>query len=80
MRFSADHILIASGSKSIIPSNLQGAEHCVTSDDIFAMDQLPKSIVIIGGGYIGTEMAGIMGSFGVKTTLLVRDMLLARVD
>ena len=44
------------------------------------MEQLPKSIVIIGGGYIGTEMAGIMASFGVKTTLLVRDMLLARVD
>jgi pyruvate/2-oxoglutarate dehydrogenase complex dihydrolipoamide dehydrogenase (E3) component len=44
------------------------------------MEKLPKSIVIIGGGYIGTEMAGIMGSFGVKTTLLVRDMLLARVD
>jgi pyruvate/2-oxoglutarate dehydrogenase complex dihydrolipoamide dehydrogenase (E3) component len=44
------------------------------------MEHLPKSIVIIGGGYIGTEMAGIMASFGVKTTLLVRDMLLARVD
>ena len=44
------------------------------------MEQLPKSIVIIGGGYIGTEMAGIMGSLGVKTTLLVRDILLGRVD
>jgi glutathione reductase (NADPH) len=37
-RFSADHILVASGSKSIIPSNLPGVEHCITSDDIFAMD------------------------------------------
>jgi pyruvate/2-oxoglutarate dehydrogenase complex dihydrolipoamide dehydrogenase (E3) component len=37
-------------------------------------------MVIIGGGYIGTEMAGIMAAFGVKVTLLVRDMLLARVD
>ena len=38
-------------------------------------------MVIIGGGYIGTEMAGIMAAFGVQVvTLLVRDMLLARVD
>lgn len=37
-------------------------------------------MVIIGGGYIGTEMAGIMSSFGVKVTLLVKDILLARVD
>jgi glutathione reductase (NADPH) len=44
------------------------------------MENLPKSMVIIGGGYIGTEMAGIMASFGVQTTLLVRDLLLARVD
>jgi glutathione reductase (NADPH) len=44
------------------------------------MESLPKSMVIIGGGYIGTEMAGIMSAFGVKTTLLVRDFLLARTD
>lgn len=79
-RYSAEHIMIATGSKSIMPSKFEGLEHCITSDDIFAMQNLPKSIVIIGGGYIGTEMAGIMASFGVKTTLLVRDMLLGRVD
>ena len=75
--------MIASGSKSFSPSaafGFKGEEHCITSDDIFAMEQLPKSMVIIGGGYIGTEMAGIMAAFGVKVTLLVRDMLLARVD
>ena len=79
-KYSADHVMIASGSKSILPTKFEGIEHCISSDDIFEMEQLPKSIVIIGGGYIGTEMAGIMTSFGVKTTLLVRDLLLARVD
>jgi glutathione reductase (NADPH) len=72
--------MIASGSQSIAPSAFQGVEHCITSDEIFSMENLPKSMVIIGGGYIGTEMAGIMASFGVQTTLLVRDLLLARVD
>ena len=64
------------------PANFgfQGEEHCITSDDIFSMEKLPKSIVIIGGGYIGTEMAGIMAAFGVKVTLLVKDILLGRVD
>jgi glutathione reductase (NADPH) len=72
--------MIASGSASIIDKSLEGVEHCISSDDIFAMEKLPKSIVIIGGGYIGTEMAGIMTSFGVKTTLIARDLLLARTD
>jgi glutathione reductase (NADPH) len=74
--------MIASGSKSFSPSRFgfQGEEHCIMSDDIFSMEKLPKSMVIIGGGYIGTEMAGIMAAFGVKVTLLVRDILLGRVD
>ncbi len=52
----------------------------MTSDEIFALEKLPKSIVVIGGGYIGTEMVNIMQAFGVKSTLLVRDALLGRVD
>ena len=44
------------------------------------MESLPKSMVIIGGGYIGTEIGNIMNAFGVETTLLVRDVLLGRVD
>lgn len=77
---TADHVMIASGSKSLEAKSLEGAEHCITSDAIFEMDTLPKRMVIIGGGYIGTEIAGIMNAFGVETTLLVRDMMLARVD
>lgn len=72
--------MIASGSRSIVPTNLEGVELCITSDDIFALEQLPKSMVVVGGGYIGTEMAQIMQAFGVRTTLIVRDILLKHVD
>lgn len=69
--FSAKHIVVASGATA--PSgNFKGAEHCITSDGVFAMDKLPKSISILGAGYIGVEMAGIMASFGVETTLVAR--------
>lgn len=78
---SADHVMIAAGSQSItLGKSLVGGEHCITSDNIFALEKLPKSMVIIGGGYIGTEIAGIMHAFGVKTTLIVKDVLLGRVD
>ena len=78
-RFSADHILIASGS---YPDHggFEGHELCMSSDDIFTMEELPQSMVVIGGGYIGIEMAQIMQALGVKTTLLVRDIPLRQVD
>ncbi len=82
-RYTADNILIATGSKTVFtmgPEDFEGLNHCITSDDIFAMETLPKSMAIIGGGYIGVEMGNIMNAFGVKTTLLVREVLLGRVD
>ena len=54
-----------------------GSHHCVTSNHIFEMEQLPKSIVVIGGGYIGVEIAQIMNVLGVQTTLLVRNKMLS---
>ncbi len=44
------------------------------------MEQLPKSIVVVGGGYIGVELAQILNSFGVKTTLIARSVLLSFID
>jgi glutathione reductase (NADPH) len=58
----------------------EGADHCISSDQIFEMETLPKNILVVGGGYIGVEMSQIMHAFGVNTTLLVRDQLLGRVD
>jgi len=56
VRLHAEHIMIASGSSPTIPS-FPGGELCWNSDDIFTMEELPKSIVVLGGGYIGVEMA-----------------------
>lgn len=72
---SADHICIASGSYPRVPA-FPGGEHCWSSDDIFSMEELPKSMVTLGGGYIGVEMSQIMVALGVKTTLLARSKIL----
>jgi glutathione reductase (NADPH) len=52
----------------------------MNSDDVFAMEKLPESIIVLGGGYIAVEMAQIMAAFGVKTTLLARNKMLTLVD
>lgn len=67
----ADHILIATGGRPTIP-DLDGAEYGITSDGVFALDALPKSVAIVGAGYIAVELAGVFNSLGVKTHLFVR--------
>ncbi|MDH2926271.1 glutathione-disulfide reductase [Lonepinella koalarum] len=68
---SADHILIATGGRPSIPK-LKGAEYGITSDGVFALTALPKSVAIVGAGYIAVELAGVLNSFGVETHLFVR--------
>ena len=79
VKLTADHILIASGSYPATPQ-FPGGEHCWSSDDIFTMEELPESIVVLGGGYIAVEMAQIMTALGVKTTLIARNKILTLVD
>lgn len=68
---TADHILIATGGRPSLP-NLEGAEYGITSDGVFALNKLPKSVAIVGAGYIAVELAGVLNSLGVKTHLFVR--------
>ncbi|HGO5853737.1 TPA: glutathione-disulfide reductase [Mannheimia haemolytica] len=68
---TADHILIATGGRPSVP-NLEGAEYGITSDGVFALNKLPKSVAIVGAGYIAVELAGVLNSLGVKTHLFVR--------
>src|SRR3546814_18608314 len=68
---TAEKILIASGAKPTIP-DVHGVEHGITSNEIFELESLPRSIVIIGGGYIAIEFAGILNSLGSEVTLLNR--------
>ena len=70
-RKTAKHILLAVGGR---PTKLEvpGAELAITSNDIFHLDKLPETILIVGGGYIASEFAGILNGLGVKTTQFYR--------
>ena len=70
-RFAAKHILLATGGRPVRPE-LPGAELGMVSDDIFQMERLPESVLILGGGYIACEFACILNGLGVKTTLYYR--------
>lgn len=69
---TADKILIATGGRPWKPTEFPGAEHIITSEEAFHLPQLPKSIMIAGGGYIAVEFAGIFAGLGVDTTLVYR--------
>jgi len=68
---TAETILIAVGGRPWAP-NLSGIEHAITSDDAFTLDTLPERVLIIGGGYIACEFAGIYAGLGCKTTQVYR--------
>ena len=79
-KLTARTILIATGGRPFRP-DIPGIENALVSDDIFNLEKLPKSIAIIGGGYIACEMASIMSGFGVNTKLIYRgDQILRGFD
>ena len=69
---TARYILIATGATPNVDESLPGLEHTITSNEAFHLDDLPKRIVVAGGGYIAVEFAGIFNGLGVETTLLYR--------
>jgi glutathione reductase (NADPH) len=75
--FTAANILLAVGGKPWVPE-FPGRELVLTSDDMFALPQLPRRIAVVGGGYIGVEFAGICHGLGSRTTLLYRGELFLR--
>jgi glutathione reductase (NADPH) len=70
-RLRAKTLLIATGSKPVLPE-IVGIEHAITSNEAFHLKSLPKRIVIVGGGYIAVEFAGIFHGLGSEVTLIVR--------
>jgi glutathione reductase (NADPH) len=79
-KLTARTILIATGGRPFRP-DIPGIENALVSDDIFNLERLPKSMAIIGGGYIACEMASIMNGFGVNTKLIYRgDQILRGFD
>ena len=71
-KVTADKILIATGGMPWMPADLPGAELAISSNEAFHLAELPKRIVIAGGGYIAVEFAGIFNGLGVETTLVHR--------
>jgi len=79
-RISAKFILIATGAWPVVPS-VPGAEHGITSNEVFYLEDLPKRVVIAGAGYIANEFAGIFHALGSKVTVVNRsDQILRGYD
>lgn len=78
---TADQILIATGGRPNPHAALPGHEHCIFSNEVFDLRELPKSILIAGGGYIAVEFANIFHGLGVETTMIYRGKeILGRFD
>jgi glutathione reductase (NADPH) len=77
---TAEKILIATGGRPWRPS-IPGAEHAITSNEAFHLERLPRRVVIVGGGYIAVEFAGIFSGLGAEVTqVLRRDRVLRGFD
>ena len=69
--FTADHIVLSPGSAPFVPS-IDGANFGITSDDFFELNELPRKIAIVGGGFIAVELAGVLNALGSKVTIIIR--------
>lgn len=76
-RKTAKHILIATGGRPVVPE-FPGSDLAITSNEIFHLEKLPETMLIVGGGYIACEFAGIMNGLGVKTTQFYRGAQILR--
>ncbi|MFB3135942.1 MAG: glutathione-disulfide reductase [Rhodospirillales bacterium] len=75
--YSAERILVATGGWPAVPE-FAGREHVITSNEAFFLDSLPGTIVIVGGGYVAVEFAGIFHGLGARVTQLYRGPLFLR--
>ena len=71
-KITAKYLLIATGAAPFVPRHLPGQELAITSNEAFHLERLPRRMVIVGGGYIAVEFAGIFNGLGVETILVYR--------
>ncbi|MDE0178589.1 MAG: glutathione-disulfide reductase [Gammaproteobacteria bacterium] len=74
---TAENILVATGSWPVVPP-FPGNEHVITSNEAFYLDEFPERVLIIGGGYIAVEFAGIYAGLGAQVSLAYRGELFLR--
>jgi glutathione reductase (NADPH) len=75
--YSAKNILLATGGWPHKP-DIPGIQHAITSNEVFFLEQLPKRVLVVGGGYIAVEFASIFHGMGAQTSLLYRGELFLR--
>ncbi|MGD8557803.1 MAG: glutathione-disulfide reductase [Chromatiales bacterium] len=68
-QYTADHIVIATGGQPIVPP-VPGAEYGITSDGFFELMEQPGKVAVIGGGYIGVELSGVLRALGSEVTMV----------
>ncbi len=76
-QYTAERILVATGGWPFIP-DIPGKEHIISSNEVFYLEDFPKRAVVVGGGYIAVEFAGIFAGLGVDTHLIYRGDLFLR--
>ncbi|QKF53404.1 glutathione-disulfide reductase [Pseudomonas graminis] len=74
---TAEHIMIATGGWPQVPQ-IPGREHAITSNEVFFLEQMPKRVVVVGGGYIAVEFASIFNGLGADVSLMYRGELFLR--
>ena len=80
-RLTAERIIVATGATASMPETLEGHQLGISSNEAFHLKELPKAILIAGGGYIAVEFANIFHGLGVETTLIYRGKeILSRFD
>jgi glutathione reductase (NADPH) len=76
-RYRVERILVATGGWPFVP-DIDGREHITTSNEVFDLDSFPRRLVVVGGGYIAVEFAGIFAGLGAKTHQIYRGELFLR--
>lgn len=76
-RYTAERILVATGGWPFVPE-FPGSAHVINSNDVFELETFPNDVIVVGGGYIAVEFAGIFNGLGANTTQLYRRELFLR--
>lgn len=71
-QYTADHIVISSGGRPVVPADIEGAEYGISSDEFFddLDEEQPNKVAVVGGGYIALELAGVLNALGTQTHML----------
>ncbi len=75
--YTAERILVATGGWPFIPE-FEGREHVISSNEVFDLECFPEDVIVVGGGYIAVEFAGIFAGLGARTELIYRGDLFLR--